>query len=46
MPGVEMATPLMDLQLKAMAGKYTSYLNVMGIKPEALKSMGLTLAEG
>ncbi len=46
MPGVEMATPLMDLQLKAMAGKYTSYLYVMGIKPEALESMGLTLAEG
>jgi len=46
MPGVEMATPLMDLQLKAMAGKYTSYLYVMGIKPEALPSMGLTLNEG
>ncbi len=46
MPGVEMATPLMDLQLKAMAGKYTSYLYVMGIKPEALPSMGITLNEG
>ena len=46
MPGVEMATPLMDLQLKAMAGKYTSYFYVMGIRPEALDSLGLTLAEG
>jgi len=46
MPGVEVATPLMDLQLKAMAGKYTSYLYVMGIKPEALPLIGLTLAEG
>lgn len=46
MPGVEMITPLMDLQLKAMAGKYTSYLYVMGIKPEALDHLGLTLAEG
>jgi putative ABC transport system permease protein len=46
MQGVEMATPLMDLQLKAMAGKYTSYFYVMGIKPEALEHLGLTLAEG
>lgn len=46
MKGVEMATPLMDLQLKAVAGKYTSYLYVMGIKPEALSSLGLILQEG
>ncbi len=46
MPGVEMATPLMDLQLKAMAGKYTSYFYVMGVKPEALDHLGLMLTDG
>ncbi len=44
--GVEMATPLMDLSLKVVAGKYTSNLYVMGIKPEALPFLGIKLSQG
>ena len=46
MEGVEMATPLMELSLKAVADKYTSNLYVMGIRPEALPLLGLTLQQG
>ena len=44
--GVEMATPLMDLSLKVTAGKYTSNMYVMGIKPEALSFLGIKLSQG
>ncbi len=44
--GVEVATPLMDLSLKVVAGKYTTNLYVMGIKPEALPFLGIKLSQG
>lgn len=46
MEGVEVATPLMDLGMKAVAGKYTAYLQLLGMKPEALEALGIQLSEG
>jgi putative ABC transport system permease protein len=46
MKGVEIVTPLMDLQLKVMAGKYISYLQVFGVKAEALPALGIKLQDG
>jgi len=46
MAGVECATPLMDLSIKAMAGKYVSYLQVLGIKTDTVEKLGINLSDG
>lgn len=45
-PGVVVASPTLYMDFKAVCGKFTAYLNVMGIKPEMLQAMGVKIAEG
>jgi putative ABC transport system permease protein len=44
--GVEVATPLLDLSLKAVAGRYVGYIQVYGIKDNAAEKLGIDLSEG
>ncbi|MDO8686210.1 MAG: ABC transporter permease [Clostridiales bacterium] len=44
--GVECATPLMDLSLKALAGKYVSYMQILGIKADVVEKLGIKISEG
>ena len=44
--GVEFATPLMDLSLKAKAGRYVSYMQIYGIKPDAVEKLDIRLSQG
>ncbi|MBC7960976.1 MAG: ABC transporter permease [Vallitaleaceae bacterium] len=45
-PGVELASPLVELQLKMVSGKYTTYLSVRGIKPQMLIAQDLKVEAG
>lgn len=44
--GVEGATPVININLKMMAGKYISYANIMGIKPEMFEMLDIPIADG
>ncbi len=44
--GVEVASPIIEVQFKMVSGKYTSYLNVRGIKPEVLMAQDLKTEQG
>lgn len=43
---VEAATPLLDAGMKGVVGKYVAYLNITGIRPEALKAFDFQVQEG
>lgn len=46
-PNVEAATPLIDLySIKAVSGKYSANLHIVGIDPEFLEKMGYELEAG
>ncbi|MEI7885222.1 MAG: FtsX-like permease family protein [Clostridia bacterium] len=44
--GVTAITPILNVYLRVVAGKYVADFNVLGIKPEMMEKMGLKLAEG
>jgi len=44
--GVDCATPLLDLSLKAKAGRYVSYLYVYGIRTDVVEKLGIRVSEG
>jgi len=44
--GVEAATPLMEANLKCVAGKYMSSLMVLGINPDVLEKLEFSTQEG
>lgn len=45
-PGVELASPVIEFQLKLVAGDYLNYLNARGVKPEMLKAQKVIVEEG
>jgi len=44
--GVEAVTPLMDVSVKCISGKYVSYLSLIGIRPETMEAFGFEVEEG
>lgn len=44
--GVEAVTPLMEASVKCISGKYVSYLNLIGIRPETMETFGFEVEEG
>ena len=44
--GVTAITPILNVYLRVVAGKYLADFNVLGIKPEMMEKMGFKLAEG
>jgi putative ABC transport system permease protein len=44
--GVEAATPLLDMSLKAAAGKYIGYIQVYGVRPDVVEKLGIHMSEG
>lgn len=44
--GVQVATPLLQTTAKLIAGKYISWLNLVGIRPEALEKLGYQTSTG
>lgn len=45
-PGVQVATPTMEINLKTLAGKYQSWLNIRGLDPEAMEPLGYVAEQG
>ena len=46
LPGAIAATPFVDIYLKAVSGKYQSWLSIRGIEPEAMRLLGYTVTDG
>lgn len=46
MEGVTVVSPIVNLNVKAVAGRYCGYVNIIGVKPEALEPLGVELSEG
>ncbi len=46
MEGVEGATPIMELSLKIMAGKYTTYSQIIGVDPKVFNMLDIPIQEG
>ncbi|WP_058304477.1 ABC transporter permease [Gorillibacterium timonense] len=46
MKGVKVATPLVQTSAKLVAGKYIAWLNLIGIRPEALEKLGYQVSAG
>ena len=44
--GVKAVTPVINLYVKMMAGKYVGYVGITGIKTEAFKYLDIPIAEG
>lgn len=44
--GVEIASPIVDLDIKMTADKFTSYVHVRGMKPEIYDFLDLTTSQG
>jgi len=44
--GVEGATPLMEISMKAKAGRYISYMYIFGIRPEIAGMIGIRIERG
>ncbi len=44
--GVEVATPVVEIYIKAVSGRYSTQLQIRGMKPEALGYLGFIPAEG
>ena len=44
--GVEAVIPLIQTDAKVVVGKYTGYVQIMGVNPELVDKLGLKLAEG
>jgi len=44
--GVEAITPLLETNLKCVAGKYVAHLMVVGIDPDVLEKFGFSVQEG
>lgn len=45
-PNVVVASPFLQENAKMISGKYENYINIIGIKPEALEAFGYELEEG
>lgn len=46
LPGVEIATPILDSYAKFVSGKYSATVSLVGMKPEAMPYLGMEIAEG
>ncbi|WP_040951667.1 ABC transporter permease [Gorillibacterium massiliense] len=46
MKGVDVATPVVQTSAKLQAGKYLTYLNLIGMRPEAMEKLDFKLTEG
>lgn len=46
MEGVEGATPLLEINVKMMAGKYIGYVNIVGIKPGMFEMLDIPVTTG
>ncbi|MBU5486081.1 ABC transporter permease [Clostridium sp. MSJ-11] len=44
--GVEVVTPMMDLNMKIKTGKYSAHINLRGIDPETMEAFDFKLEEG
>ncbi|MDR2903206.1 MAG: ABC transporter permease [Clostridiales bacterium] len=44
--GVEAVTPLMEVNYKAVSGRYSTDLRILGIRPEAMTGLGYEVKEG
>lgn len=44
--GVSVVTPVLRTSAKLVSGKYISYVNLYGLRPEALEELGYAAAEG
>lgn len=44
--GVDIVTPYIYLSLKLISGRYSTNVDVIGLKPEALEKLGYTIAQG
>lgn len=46
MKGVEGATPVMNINLKMVVGKYVGWANILGIDPDVFEMLDIPLSEG
>ena len=46
LPGVVAATPYVEIYLKAISGKFQTWLSIRGIEPSAMPMLGYTVTEG
>ncbi|WP_425447035.1 ABC transporter permease [Dethiothermospora halolimnae] len=45
-PGVDVVNPHLETQLKLISGRYSAYVPVVGIEPEAMKKLGFEVEKG
>jgi ABC-type antimicrobial peptide transport system permease subunit len=47
LPGVEIVTPSVEISgVKLISGRYSTNVNILGVRPEALTKLGYEIAEG